>query len=249
MKNRFVIIEGSGSLLLEDFKFSRVEKIETPWGSPSAAFEIVEAYDSEIAVLPRHGREIKKPPHMINFRANMWAIAQLAPTAVVAFCSVGGILEDDKRGTIAIPDQIIDYTWGRESSYNKGDSETINFIDFTQPFSEDIRERLLKASDELLIPVIDGGTYAVTQGPRLETAAEIQRLARDGAHYVGMTLMPEACLARELGLNYAAVCQIVNPAAGVGSSSSKIDMKAAAEALQNATQQSLHIAMKAFSDY
>ena len=246
---RFVIIEGSVKLSQEELKITRTQAIPTPWGEPSAPFEFTEVEDKEIIVLPRHGRVCRKPPHLINYRANMWAIAQLAPKAVVALCSVGGIVEEDKPGSIAVPDQIIDYTWGRETSYNKGDSETITFIDFTEPFSDQLREKLLDAADDLLIPVIDGGTYAVRQGPRLETAAEIKKLAQDGAHYVGMTLMPEACLARELGLNYAAICQIVNPAAGIGLSSSKIDMKAFSDVSDEATKKSLKIALKAFESF
>ncbi|WP_289640004.1 MTAP family purine nucleoside phosphorylase, partial [Turicimonas muris] len=177
-----MIIEGSVKLSQEELKITRTQAIPTPWGEPSAPFEFTEVEDKEIIVLPRHGRVCRKPPHLINYRANMWAIAQLAPKAVVALCSVGGIVEEDKPGSIAVPDQIIDYTWGRETSYNKGDSETITFIDFTEPFSEQLREKLLDAADDLLIPVIDGGTYAVRQGPRLETAAEIKKLAQDGAH-------------------------------------------------------------------
>ncbi len=249
MTERFVIIGGSGELSSEDLHITRTETCKTPWGEPSAPFEISVCGGKEIFFLPRHGRGCRKPPHMINYRANMWAISQLAPRAVVALCSVGGILEEDKPGSIAIPDQLIDYTWGRESSYNKGDSEIINFVDFTQPFSESVREKLLDAADDLLIPVIDGGTYAVRQGPRLETAAEIKKLAQDGAHYVGMTLMPEACLARELELNYAVICQIVNPAAGVGASSSRIDMKAAGEVIRTATQKSVQIVLKAFDNF
>ncbi|MCD8339732.1 MAG: S-methyl-5'-thioinosine phosphorylase [Burkholderiales bacterium] len=244
----FAVIGGSGATKPDFLEGSVIEKVETPWGDPSS--EIIRGrYEGmEIVYLPRHGRTIKKPPHMINYRANIWALAQYNPEAIVALCSVGGIVEDDVPGTIAIPDQILDFTWGRETSYNTGETEEINFIDFTNPFDDDLRDSLLDAAEELDIEVIDGGTYACMQGPRLETSAEIEKLSRDGAHYVGMTMMPEAALARELKLPYAALLQVVNPAAGVGDSENAVDLEAAGTILETAYKDSIDIALKAFTD-
>ena len=149
-------------------------------------------------------------------------------------------------GAIAVPDQIIDYTWGRETSYNTGKEKFINFIDFTYPFDMDLREAIVDASEELDLPIIDGGTYACTQGPRLETAAEVDRIDNDGGHYVGMTLMPESCLARELNLKYAAICQIVNTAAGRGASEKGIVLDDTKEALTKATKESVNLALATF---
>ena len=151
-----------------------------------------------------------------------------------------------RSGAIAVPDQIIDYTWGRETSYNTGKEKFINFIDFTYPFDMDLREAIVDASEELDLPIIDGGTYACTQGPRLETAAEVDRIDNDGGHYVGMMLMPEACLARELNLKYAAICQIVNTAAGRGSSEKGIVLADTKEALTKATKESVDLALTTF---
>ncbi len=251
MSDCFVIIAGSGySGRPVYMKVNNVRTgVSNPWGKVSGDIAEGEIQDIRIIYLSRHGDEVKVPPHMINYRANMFELAKYQPKAVVSLCSVGAIVPEDEPGTLAVPDQIIDYTWGRESSYNTGTNDVINFIDFTQPFSNDIREKLLEAADDLLIPIVDGGTYACMQGPRLETAAEVRKLAKDGCHYVGMTLMPEACLARELGLNYATICQVVNPAAGIGSSQFKLDPSSFAQYLEKAHEQSMQIALKAFSKY
>ncbi len=162
----FALIGGTGAKKPDFLEGAIIEKVETPWGDPSSEIIRGEYEGIEIIYLPRHGRTIKKPPHMINYRANIWSLEQYHPEAIVALCSVGGIVEDDVPGTIAVPDQIIDYTWGRETSYNTGETDTINFIDFTNPFDENLREALLDAAQELDISVIEGGTYACTQGPR-----------------------------------------------------------------------------------
>ncbi len=242
----FAIIGGSGPSTADFLEGALIEDVETPWGNPSCEIIRGRYRDMEIVFLSRHGRAVRKPPHMINYRANMWAIAQFKPEAVVALCSVGGLLLEDRPGTIAVPDQVIDYTWGRETSYNTGETSEINFIDFTNPFDGRVREKLLDAADELLIPIVDGGTYAAMQGPRLETAAEIQRIGQDGAHYVGMTAMPEAALARELDLPYAVICQVVNPAAGIGTSKNRVDLDAMRKVLKKSCEQSVQIALNAF---
>lgn len=244
--SKFVIIGGSGLDNLKSLEVKKEAVVQTPYGSTSSRLVEGTVNGLEVAFLSRHGNETKCPPHMVNYRANLWAIAQLNPQAVVAFASVGGIVNEDIPGTLSVPDQILDYTYGREQSFNDGTKEIVNYIDFTFPFDKDLREKLLDAAEALDIPIIDGGTYACTQGPRLETAAEIDKLEKDGAHYVGMTLMPEAALARELNLKYAAICQVVNPAAGRGSSSEGIDLGKMTAVLEKATEESLQIALEAF---
>ena len=242
----FALIGGSGLDQLSLLEGKVIEKIDTPYGKEPLEICRGVIDGLNIVFLSRHGTTEKKPPHMINYRANIWALAQFEPKAVIALASVGAVLPEDDIGAIAVPDQIIDYTWGRETSYNTGKEKFINFIDFTYPFDMDLREAIVDASEELDLPIIDGGTYACTQGPRLETAAEVDRIDNDGGHYVGMTLMPEACLARELNLKYAAICQIVNTAAGRGSSEKGIVLADTKEALTKATKESVDLALTTF---
>jgi purine nucleoside phosphorylase len=171
--------------------------------------------DHSVLFLPRHGDDLAIPPHAINYRANLKALCQLGVDAVVALNTVGVIAPNLHPGQVVVPDQLIDYTSGRAHSIHDGGG-TIDHIDFTRPFSDSLRNGLLDAARRADVPVHDGGVYAVTQGPRLETAAEVDRLERDGAGFVGMTAMPEAALARELGMQYACLSLIVNYAAGRG---------------------------------
>jgi 5'-methylthioadenosine phosphorylase len=180
---------------------------------------------TQVVFLARHGYGHTLAPHEINYRANLWALHARGATHVVAICTVGGIVASLGAGTIVIPDQIIDYTWGRPSTYFEGAQQPVTHIDFTYPYSEELRRAALLAAREAGVPVTDGGTYAATQGPRLETKAEIDRLEGDGATMVGMTGMPEAALARELGLHYAHVAVVVNPAAGRGSSARSVSVE------------------------
>ncbi len=174
--------------------------------------------------LPRHGQAHTIAPHRINYRANLWALHAQGVRDVVAVASVGGIAGNLGAGMLAVPDQIIDYTHGRESTYFDGVAQPLAHIDFTRPFCDAMRRRLLRAGTAAGESPHDGGTYGATQGPRLESAAEIDRMARDGAHLVGMTGMPEASLARELGLCYAMLAVVVNPAAGRGASAGQVSM-------------------------
>ena len=184
-----------------------------PARSPSAA-----SGKNEALFLARHGYGHTIAPHEVNYRANLWALKQTGADAVVSVASVGGIRNDIWPGTIVLPHQVIDYTWGRSSTFFEGPGAPVNHIDFTEPYSRELRARVLKAAAACGERVMDGGVYAATQGPRLETAAEINRLERDGADIVGMTGMPEAALAREIGLEYAAIAVVANYAAGRGDS-------------------------------
>jgi 5'-methylthioinosine phosphorylase len=185
---------------------------KTPYGEPSSPVLTVEIEGARIACLPRHGERHSYAPHEINYRANLWALRERGVRACVALNTVGAIAPGFAPGDLAVPDQIIDYSHGRVSSYGGGGAP-VRHVDFTEPFSAGLRARIARAIEAEGLPV-RGGTYGVTQGPRLETAAEIERLARDGCAMVGMTAMPEAVLARELGIDYGMCALAVNYAAG-----------------------------------
>lgn len=212
------IIGGSGLTQLSTLEIVRREVVRTPYGEPSGALTFGELCGRPVVFLARHGYGHTIPPHLVNYRANIWALKQARADAVVSVASVGGIRADFAPGTLLIPDQIIDYTWGRKSTFFEGGDQAVRHVDFTHPYDESLRQRLLQAGKQAGEAVFDGGVYAATQGPRLETAAEINRFERDGADVVGMTGMPEAVLARELELPYAAVNVVVNFAAGRASS-------------------------------
>lgn len=170
---------------------------------------------TEVAFLPRHGPRHTIPPHEINYRANIWALKNAGISRVIAIAAVGGISENYHAPcTIAIPDQIIDYTYRREHTFFSGTDRQVTHVDFTYPYCGELRDTLIKAAAKIDLPIKEYGTYGATQGPRFETAAEILRMEKDGADMVGMTGMPEAGLARELELCYATVALVVNPAAG-----------------------------------
>ncbi|MGA8054601.1 MAG: S-methyl-5'-thioinosine phosphorylase [Burkholderiales bacterium] len=219
------IIGGSGLTRLASLDVTHRRAVRTPYGEPSGAITFGTLRSREIVFLARHGYGHTIPPHQVNYRANLWALKSEGATAVVSVASVGGIRADLGPGTVAIPDQILDYTWGRRSTYFEGGDVAVKHVDFTEPYDGPLRERLLAAALACGEPVIDGGTYATTQGPRLETRAEIDRLERDGADMVGMTGMPEAVLARELELPYAAIAVVVNHAAGRGDSARGIPLE------------------------
>jgi 5'-methylthioadenosine phosphorylase len=207
------IIGGSGLLRLANLDVSHREVLRTPYGEPSGAVAFGQIGGHPVAFLARHGHGHIIAPHEINYRANIWALAERGAKAIVAVASVGGIRPDLKPGDVVVPHQIIDYTWGRKSTYHEG-GNGVTHVDFTEPYDPGLRTRLIEAANDAGVPVGDGAVYAVTQGPRLETAAEIDRLERDGADVVGMTGMPEAILARERGVPYAAIDVVVNYAAG-----------------------------------
>ncbi|MGH8703379.1 MAG: S-methyl-5'-thioinosine phosphorylase [Burkholderiales bacterium] len=212
------IIGGSGLSELADLQVTRRRAVRTPYGKPSGALVFGTLRGRKVVFLPRHGPGHTIPPHQVNYRANIWALHAQKVKDVVAVASVGGIRADLGPGTLAVPDQIIDYTHGRDNTYFARGDRPVTHIDFTRPYCEAMRQRLLKAARAAGEALVAEGTYGATQGPRLETAAEIDRLERDGAHLVGMTGMPEAALAREIGLCYAALAIVVNHAAGRGAS-------------------------------
>lgn len=210
------IIGGTGLARLEDLELEREEVLRTPWGEPSAPLLHGRVAGRAVIFLARHGPGHTIAPHAVNYRANTWALHAAGARRVIAVNAVGGIGPDFAPGRLAIPRQLIDYSWGREHSFFAGGDAPVQHIDFTEPYTPGLRRMLLEAGARAGLELIDGGTYAVKQGPRLETAAEIERLARDGCDMVGMTGMPEAGLARELGLDYACCAVVVNWAAGRG---------------------------------
>jgi 5'-methylthioadenosine phosphorylase len=212
------IIGGSGLSKLANMEVTRRRVARTPYGEPSGPLTLGTIGGSEVVFLARHGYGHTIAPHEVNYRANLWALKEAGAERVVSVASVGGIGEKMEPGALALPHQIIDYTWGRRSTYFEGPGSPVNHIDFTEPFSRTLREHLLKAAAACGEAIVDRGVYAATQGPRLETAAEIERLHRDGADLVGMTGMPEAALAREISLEYATIAVVANFAAGRGDS-------------------------------
>jgi 5'-methylthioadenosine phosphorylase len=228
------IIGGTGLTQLSNLEVTRREVVRTPYGEPSGALTFGSIGGNEVVFLARHGYGHTIPPHMVNYRANIWALHTRGVTQVVSVASVGGIRADLGPGVIGVPSQIIDYTWGRRSTFHEGEDRAVVHIDFTQPYCEPLRQRILAAATAASQPVFDGGVYAASQGPRLETAAEIDRLERDGADMVGMTGMPEAALAREIGLCYAAIAVVANYAAGRQGSREGIKMDEINATLQTA---------------
>jgi 5'-methylthioinosine phosphorylase len=212
------IIGGSGLTQLTNLEIVRRQILRTPYGEPSGPLTFGRIGREEVVFLARHGYGHHLAPHEINYRANMWALHEAGVELVIAINSVGGIHPDLGPGALAIPDQLVDYTWGRKSTFFEGAEKSVVHIDFTHPYDESVRERLADAATKAQVPILVGGVYACTQGPRLETAAEIDRLERDGADMVGMTGMPEASLARELELKYASLAVVANQAAGRGGS-------------------------------
>lgn len=186
----------------------------TPYGELAAAIIGSEVAGKQVAFLARHGTPHRIPPHKINYRANIWALHAAGVRRVIAVNAVGGIREDLVAGTIVIPDQLVDYTYGREHSFFDGSNDQLEHVDFSFPFTDSLGRHLQNAASACGQQVVRGAVYAATQGPRLETAAEINRLANDGCDIVGMTAMPEAALARELSMEYASLSLVVNPAAG-----------------------------------
>jgi len=219
------VIGGSGLSQLASLEVTERKAMATPYGEPSGALTFGRLEGHALVFFARHGYGHTIAPHDVNYRANLWALKAARVDAVVSIASVGGIRRDLAPGALVLPHQIIDYTWGRRATFFEGTGAPVTHIDFTEPYSGALRARLLRAAAGCGESLIDGGVYAATQGPRLETAAEIDRLERDGADMVGMTGMPEAALARELELEYAALAVVANHAAGRGESAHSVSLE------------------------
>lgn len=209
------IIGGTGLTQIEDLTITGQQTLDTPFGAPSADYVFGELNDKKLIFLARHGNPHRIPPHKINYRANIWGLKELGVSEIIAVAAVGGIGSDMAPGHIAIPDQIIDYSYGREHTFFADDLEHVTHIDFTEPYSPALRNRIIHAANNAGIDITTTGTYGCTQGPRLETVAEIKRMTQDGCDLVGMTGMPEAALARELDLAYVNISVVANWAAGI----------------------------------
>jgi 5'-methylthioadenosine phosphorylase len=227
------IIGGTGLTRLSTLAVKHREVIRTPYGEPSAALVFGELAGHRALFLARHGHGHTIPPHRVNYRANLWALKEQGASAILAVASVGAI-RGCAPGDLVLPRQLIDYTWGRANTYFDGGDQQVVHVDFTHPYSQPLRAICLAGARRGAIALGDGGVYAAVSGPRLETAAEIDRMDRDGATMVGMTGMPEAGLARELGIHYASVCVVVNHAEGRGDSVAQISMESIANTLEGA---------------
>ena len=214
MNNKFTaeiaIIGGTGLYKLEGFEEIERRKLLTRWGAPSSEIILCKKNNKSALFLARHGLQHNIPPHKVNYRANLWALKECGVKQIISVAAVGGITDEMPPETVVIPNQIIDYTYGRQQTFFEDNLEQVTHIDFTEPYTESLRKKLLSADNN----AINGATYAAMQGPRLETAAEIKKLKQDGANIVGMTGMPEAALAREINLEYACCALVVNWAAG-----------------------------------
>ena len=229
------IIGGSGLTSLNGLEITRQQMQQTPYGQPSGPLTFGTLSDKEIVFLPRHGNPHVISPHKINYRANIYALKENNVTNIIGVNAVGGITQAMAPGKLVIPDQIIDYTWGRSHTYYEDDIDHVTHIDFTYPYCEKLRKIIIGANETKGLDLVHSATYGAIQGPRLETAAEINRMEKDGCDIVGMTGMPEVALARELELNYASISVIANWAAG--KSKEKITMTMIENNLKNGMSQ------------
>jgi 5'-deoxy-5'-methylthioadenosine phosphorylase len=220
------VIGGSGLYQLEELRQPVRLSIETPWGAPSDTLTRGAWGAREVLFIARHARDHRVPPHRINYRANIWALREAGASQIIAVAAVGGIAPECSPGMLVLPDQLIDYTSGREATFFDGTENSVVHVDFTEPYDARLRAALASGARRLGLPLIEGGVYGCTNGPRLETAAEIGRMGRDGCTLVGMTGMPEAALARELGLPYACLAVVANAAAGLAASSESVSIDA-----------------------
>ncbi|WP_394696898.1 S-methyl-5'-thioinosine phosphorylase [Pseudoxanthomonas japonensis] len=210
------VIGGTGVYKLADLQDVETRELETRFGAPSGPVRVGTLGGRRVAFLARHGEGHSVPPHQVNYRANLQALKDLGATRVLALNTVGGITDACGPRVLACPDQLIDYTWGRISTLCEEPGSEVLHVDFGDPYTHLLRQQILAAAREAGVDLVDGGCYGATQGPRLETRAEIRRMRRDGCDLVGMTGMPEAGLARELGLEYACLAIVANWAAGCG---------------------------------
>lgn len=212
------VIGGTGLYALDELDAVETHRVETRWGAPSDVITVGTWQGCRVAFLARHGRDHKLAPHRVNYRANLAALKELGARTVIGVNAVGGVRADMPPQALVLPDQLIDYTDGRASSFSDAEGETVVHIDFSEPYSAGLRQSLAAAARAAGVPLVGDGCYGCTQGPRLETIAEVRKLQRDGVDLIGMTGMPEAALAREANLDYACLAVVANWAAGIGGS-------------------------------
>ena len=227
MSDVYAVIGGSGLYALdESFRVESSKKIKTPYGDVSSDLIVGEFNGCRLIFLTRHGASHHIPPHKINYRANLWALNTMEVSHIIAINAVGGI--DHGPRSLVLPDQIIDYTSGRCHTFSDGaeldgEKTEVNHIDFSFPYSQPLREKIIRASQAQGIDLNTSGSYCCTNGPRLETIAEIRKMQNDGCSIIGMTGMPEAALARELEIEYASIALVVNWCAGLENSILSMD--------------------------
>lgn len=212
--NKVAVIGGSRFAALKNLSLTHSTSVKTPYGEPSAPLSYGILGDQEVVYLPRRGSAEPMDPHEVNYRANIWALRDAGVQTVIATAAVASLIIDFSPGDVIIPDQLIDYTYGRENTF-LGEDASVSHISFAYPYSETLRQIAIKKAQELNYHVTTKATYGIAQGPRLETIAEAAKLAQDGCHLVGMTGMPEAALARELGLDYVCIAFVIRMAAGL----------------------------------
>ena len=238
------VIGGSGLYDIKGFTLKGKKTVTTPFGKPSEQYLIGSIDKTEIVFLPRHGKHHNIPPHMINYRANIWGFKKLGVEKIISVCAVGGIKKSLKPGDIVISDQIIDMTKSRKSTYYDGKDGVIH-VDFTEPYCPELRRTLLKAGKKSNIPLKNGGTYVAVEGPRLETASEIKSFSILGGDIVGMTGMPEASLARELEICYSCIAVVANYAAGI--KKKKLTVTEVMDTMQDSTERIKRLMKATFS--
>jgi 5'-methylthioinosine phosphorylase len=212
----YALIGGTGLYALDELSDVQLHPLENRYGTPSSVITTGQWHGKQVAFLTRHGGDHSIAPHRVNYRANIQALKDLGVTRIVAVNAVGGIHQDMGPKAISICDQLIDYTQGRLSSFSDFTGSKVEHIDFSEPYSRSVRAELAGAAERANVPALNFGCYGCTQGPRLETKAEIARMKRDGCDLVGMTGMPEAVLAREAGIDYGCIAVVANWAAGCG---------------------------------
>ena len=245
MSSKFAVIGGTGLYaMMSEFEMTRQEIVNTPYGEPSGPLVHGRLLGHDVVFIARHGFTHRLPPHSINYRANIWMLKNAGVDSIIAVNAVGSMNQDCPPETLVIPDQIIDYSWGRQHTFYAEDLTRVVHVDFTPPYSESLRNTLIQTGEKAGLSMLNQGVYGCTQGPRLETAAEIQRMIRDGCDIVGMTGMPEAALARELSLEYASIAVVANWAAGL--SSDPLSMDAISNCLQQGMTQVKTLILQVF---
>lgn len=221
---KLAIIGGTGLTSIKDLNITKKEVVQSPFGAPSGILQTGELFGKEVLFLPRHGVSHTIPPHKINYRANLWVLKQAGVDTIIAVNAVGGIHDNLKAGQLVVPNQIIDYTTSRTNTFFEEGLKEVVHIDFTEPYCSSLRDKIIQCCNDESVDCMSEATYAATEGPRLETAQEVNRLDRDGCDIIGMTGMPEAALARELDICYACIAVVANQAAGRGDEEITMDM-------------------------
>lgn len=238
------VIGGSGLYEIKGLTIKRKKRVSTPYGKPSDQYLIGEINNTEVVFLPRHGKHHNIPPHMINYRANIWGFKKLGVKRILSISAVGGIKKGLKPGDIVILDQVMDMTRNRASTFYDG-TDGVAHIDFTEPYCPELRKILLKAGGKIRVSLKNGGTYVAVEGPRLESASEIKSFGILGGDIVGMTGMPEASLAREMEICYAGLSVVANYAAGI--SKTKLTVTEVKEAMKDSTEKLKRLLKESFS--